>query len=57
MALNPSERYTSARALADDIERWLADEPVSAFRDPFLACASARSAGTEWRRRRPRRCS
>jgi formylglycine-generating enzyme required for sulfatase activity len=34
MALKPEERYRSARALADDTERWLADEPVSAWREP-----------------------
>jgi len=35
MALAPADRYASARALADDIERWLADEPVTAVRDPW----------------------
>jgi serine/threonine-protein kinase len=35
LALNPGDRYTSARALADDVERWLADEPVSAWREPW----------------------
>jgi len=35
MALKPDDRYSSARALADDIERWIADEPVSAYRDSF----------------------
>jgi tRNA A-37 threonylcarbamoyl transferase component Bud32 len=30
LALRPEGRYTSARALSDDIERWLADEPVRA---------------------------
>ncbi|HEV3025322.1 MAG TPA: serine/threonine-protein kinase, partial [Pirellulales bacterium] len=35
MALKPEERYTSARSLADDIEHWLADEAVSAYREPF----------------------
>jgi len=31
MALKPTDRYLSPRALADDIEHWLADEPVSAL--------------------------
>ena len=35
MALNPEARYPSPRALADDIERWMADEPVSALREPL----------------------
>src|SRR5262249_9412660 len=30
MALRPAERYSSARDLADDVEAWLADEPVRA---------------------------
>ncbi len=34
MAFEPEDRYATARALADDLERWLADEPVSAYRDP-----------------------
>ena len=34
MALKPEDRYASCRALADDVERWMADEPVSAYRDP-----------------------
>jgi eukaryotic-like serine/threonine-protein kinase len=34
MALDPSQRYRSALDLADDIERWLADEPVSAWPEP-----------------------
>jgi serine/threonine-protein kinase len=35
MALAPDDRYPSASALAADIENWLADEPVSAWREPF----------------------
>jgi serine/threonine protein kinase len=35
MALKPEDRYGSARALADDVERWMADEPVSAWREPW----------------------
>ena len=31
MALKPQDRYRSAQELADDIERWLADEPVRAY--------------------------
>jgi eukaryotic-like serine/threonine-protein kinase len=35
MALKPEDRYVTARGLADDIERWQADEPVSAWREPL----------------------
>ena len=35
MALKPQDRYASAKALADDVERWLADEPVTAWREPW----------------------
>lgn len=31
MALRPEDRYSSAHLLADDIEHWLADEPVAAL--------------------------
>jgi len=34
MAQRPEDRYSSCRALADDLDRWLADEPVSAWREP-----------------------
>jgi eukaryotic-like serine/threonine-protein kinase len=37
MANNPDERYASAEHLAADIERWLGDEPVSAYREPRWA--------------------
>ena len=33
MAPRPEDRYASARALADDLEHWLADEPVAADRE------------------------
>ncbi len=35
MALLPEDRYASPRALADDLERWLADEPVAEYREPW----------------------
>ena len=35
MALTPEGRYSSSKALADDVERWMADEPVSAWREPL----------------------
>ena len=35
MALDPQARYASAGALAGDIERWLADEPVLACPEPW----------------------
>jgi eukaryotic-like serine/threonine-protein kinase len=35
MAGEPEDRYPSPLALAEDLEHWLADEPVSARREPF----------------------
>jgi serine/threonine protein kinase/tetratricopeptide (TPR) repeat protein len=35
MALRLEDRYAKPRLLAEDIERWMADEPVSAWREPF----------------------
>ncbi len=35
MAREPADRYPSAKALAGDIDRWLADEPVEVYRDPW----------------------
>jgi WD40 repeat protein/tRNA A-37 threonylcarbamoyl transferase component Bud32 len=35
MALAPEQRYASPRGLADDVEHWLADEPVSAYRESW----------------------
>jgi WD40 repeat protein len=34
MARRPEDRYPAARALAGDLERWLADEPVGAWPEP-----------------------
>ncbi len=36
MALKPQDRYQTPRSVAEDIERWMADEPVSAWREPAL---------------------
>jgi serine/threonine-protein kinase len=35
MATKPEERYSTPRALADGLERWMADEPVTAWREPW----------------------
>jgi eukaryotic-like serine/threonine-protein kinase len=35
MAKDPGGRYLSATALAADVQHWLADEPVSAWREPW----------------------
>src|SRR5262249_46606675 len=48
MALKPEDRYPTALDLAADVEHWLADEPVSAYRER----AGARLA--PWGRQPPR---
>ncbi len=35
MSMSPDDRYASPRAIADEIEHWLADEPVSAWKEPW----------------------
>jgi tRNA A-37 threonylcarbamoyl transferase component Bud32 len=42
MALRPEDRYGSALELAADVERWLADEPVAAWPEPWAALARRR---------------
>jgi serine/threonine-protein kinase len=37
MALKRESRYATPRQLADDVEHWLADEPVTAYREPVRA--------------------
>lgn len=37
LALRPEARYPSTRLLADDLEHWLADEPVTALRESRVA--------------------
>lgn len=40
LAKQPEDRFESPREMADDIRRFMADEPVHAWREPFLArCA------------------
>jgi serine/threonine-protein kinase len=48
MANRPEDRYPTCRALANDIEHWTADEPVSAWREPW-----ARRLGRWARKHRP----
>ena len=35
MSRRPGDRYATAMQLADDVERYLADEPVQAFNEPL----------------------
>lgn len=37
LAKEPADRYPSAADLAKDVQRWLADEPVTAYREPWTA--------------------
>ena len=46
MALTPDDRYPTPRALGEDTERWLADQPVLAYPEPIPARAM------RWVRRR-----
>src|SRR5439155_8619078 len=39
MARDPGERYQSATELAREVQHWLADEPVEAYREPTPARA------------------
>jgi serine/threonine-protein kinase len=45
LAKRPAERYASVRELGSDLQHWLADEPVSAYRDPWTTWL------TRWGRR------
>jgi serine/threonine-protein kinase len=37
MKLHPEDRYATALDLANDVERWLAEEPVKAYRETFMS--------------------
>jgi tetratricopeptide (TPR) repeat protein/tRNA A-37 threonylcarbamoyl transferase component Bud32 len=39
LAKKPAGRYATAKELAADVQRWLAGEPVTAYRDPLLTRA------------------
>ena len=47
MALKPDDRHASPKALAEDVERWMADESVTAWREPWVRRAR------RWARRQP----
>jgi eukaryotic-like serine/threonine-protein kinase len=36
MATRPDDRYPTPKALAEDLERWMADEPVTAWQEPLV---------------------
>jgi serine/threonine protein kinase len=40
IARDPAQRYASAEELATEVRRWLADEPVAAYREPLPARAA-----------------
>jgi tetratricopeptide (TPR) repeat protein/tRNA A-37 threonylcarbamoyl transferase component Bud32 len=40
MALRPNDRYATAGELAADVQRWLADEPIPGYREPYLVRAA-----------------
>ncbi len=40
MATDPKERYSDAKQLAEDIERWLGDEPVRVYQEPLAERAA-----------------
>jgi serine/threonine-protein kinase len=48
LAKKPGDRYPTAEVLAAEIKRWMADEPVSAYPEPFT-----KRAGRWARRHRP----
>lgn len=47
LAEKPADRYASAQALLDDIEKHLADEPVAAYQEPWTVRVR------RWARKRP----
>ena len=39
LSVSPSDRYRTAHELAGDVERWLADEPIEAWKEPVIVRA------------------
>jgi serine/threonine-protein kinase len=39
LAKKPAQRYATAKEMAGEVQRWLADEPMSAYRPPLAARA------------------
>lgn len=39
LALKPEDRYATATDLAEDVRRWMADEPISCYTEPFSVTA------------------
>ncbi len=56
MATVPEDRYKTPRALADDLDRWMADEPVTAWKEPrtrtLIRWLTRHRTGVTARRRR-----
>ena len=49
MSLKREDRYPTCRAFAEDVERWMADEPVTAWREPLpRRAAGGRGATGRW---------
>lgn len=48
LAYDPSDRYESAESLRDDVQNWLDDQPVSAYKDTW------RESAGRWTRNHPR---
>jgi eukaryotic-like serine/threonine-protein kinase len=40
MALAPADRYATPKALGEDVDRWMADEPVTAYRESWARALS-----------------
>jgi WD40 repeat protein/serine/threonine protein kinase len=43
MARRPEDRYPTATAVAQEVQHWLADEPIEAYREPILGRLSRKT--------------